>query len=214
MNHSWRKSFLVFLSGFICAGIIAGPANGTEKETSIQGRVYVSYSGDPSHDVMYANNIEVLLLRGTEDLEKKFESLKATRVAHIRAQEGAVLKALRELRGLLRKEMAKKEAPMREAVKRETEKYDKLRSEYEKEVRVFLEPYVIQRTKTNEEGKFSFRQLSPGRHFLQAYFEIVGAVNRFYWLHPVEVKANDELDVTLNKATMTPLYEGKENAAQ
>lgn len=187
-------------------GIFVSPPDVTGEEGSIRGRLFVSYSGDPSYDVMYGKNVEVLLLRGPEDLGKNFQSLRELHVNKIRSQEETVLKAMKDLRNLPRKERAKKDKELRETVKRETEKYDTLKSEYNKAIVALLEPLVIRKMTTTKEGEFSFQQVSAGRYYLHARYEISGAVNSFFWLQPVELKNNEQLEVKLNKATTTALY--------
>jgi len=59
---------------------------------------------------------------------------------------------------------------------------------------------------TNKEGEFSFQPLSAGRYYLHARYEISGAANSFFWLHLVELKNNEKLEVKLNRATMTAHY--------
>ncbi len=205
MNCSWSRSSLPILFWLVCAQVLAAPADGTAADTSIRGVLYVSYSGDPSYDVMYGNGVEVLLLRGEKSLEKEVENLKTTRLPQISAQKEVALKAYGALRRISDKERAK-EKEMREAVKRETAKFNKLQADYEKDLVAILQKYLVQKTKTDETGKFSFHQLSPGRHFLHARYEISGAANRFWWLHPVEAKENQEVKVTLNKSVTLSIY--------
>ena len=187
----------------ICA-LFVSSAQAAEGEASIRGILYVSYPGDLSYDVMFAKQVEVLLLKGEPSLEKEVESLKGTRLPKIRAQEAATLKAHRELQPPAKDKAKEKER--REVFKREVEKLDKLRSEYEKDFRAVLEKYVTQSAKTDADGKFDFKQLSPGRHFLHARYEMPGTVNRYFWLHPVELKEKEEVEVHLNKSATISIY--------
>jgi len=205
MNRYWSKSFLLILWRLVCVQVLAAPAEGTAADASIRGVLYVSYSGDPSYDVMHAKNVEVLLLRGDKTLEEEVENLKKTRLPKISAQKEVAFKAYSALRHISDKQKAK-EKEMREALKRETETFDKLRADYEKDLVSIFEKYLLQKTKTDEVGKFRFHQLSPGRYFLHARYEISGAANRFWWLHPVEAKTNQEVEVTLNKSATMSIY--------
>ena len=188
----------------ISAGLFVSGAQAAEGGASIHGLLYVSYSGDLSYDVMFASKVEVLLLKGEQGLEREVENLKSTRLPKIQTQEAAAMKAHRELRTPAKDRAKEKER--REAFKREVEKLDKLRSEYEKDFRAVLEKYVTQSAKTDADGKFDFKQLSPGRHFLHARYEMPGTVNRYFWLHPVELKEKKEVEVHLNKSATISIY--------
>ncbi len=185
---------------------LGGAAQATDGKASIEGVLYVSYFGDPSVDVMYGKGVEVLLLGGQGKAGKEMEDLKANRVPQILAQEAAALKAFSELRRLPPQDRAKKEKEKREALEREKKKLEQLRSDYEKEVIALVKKYMIQKTKTDEEGKFRFDGVSPGRHHLHARYEIPGVLTRFFWLHPLELKGGEKLEIELNKAATLSLY--------
>lgn len=188
----------------VLAGFFGNSARAAEGQSSVRGLLYISYSGDLSVDVMYAKAVEVLLLKGSEDLEKEINTLKGQRLPQIQAQDAAMSKAIGEARKASRTEKERKQK--QEALKREGEKLEKLRSEYNKDVDALVAKYVIQRTKTNDEGKFRFEGLAPGRYLLHARFEVRGADSNYFWLYPVEPKQGQEIEVHLNKAAAISLY--------
>ena len=204
MKLCWKRLFLLVAWLSIYAGLFPGSATAADGQGSVRGVLYVSYPGDLSYDVMFGKDVEVLLLRGEKSLESELESLKEKRLADIRNQEAAILKAHRELK-TPSKDKAKQQE-RREAFKREVGKYDKLRSDYERDFLAVVEKYIIQRTKTDAEGKFSFKQLFPGGYFLYARYEIPSTVNRYFWLHPVELKEKGEVEVHLNKSASISIY--------
>ncbi|MBI4522576.1 MAG: carboxypeptidase regulatory-like domain-containing protein [Deltaproteobacteria bacterium] len=188
----------VFLVAF---GVSETPAG--EPEGSISGLLYVSYPGDLSFDVMVANGVEVSLLKSHGALEKGVADLKEDRVAKIQAREAAAVKAHAEARRAVGKEKVKEK---RDLLKRESDAFERLRSEYEKDVNVLVAKSTLKKTKTDSEGKFRFEGLAPGRYLLSARFEIRGTDSNYFWLYPVEVKPGAETEAQLSKNTATPLY--------
>ncbi len=179
-------------------------APAAEGQGSIRGVLYVSYPGDLSFDVMFGADVDVLLINGDGTVEKDFESLKQQRVPPIRAQENAVTKAIGEARSATGAEKAKEK---RETLKRENEKLEKLRSEYEREVTGLLAKTAIQKTKTDKKGNFKFAGLSPGRYLLHARYELRGTESKYFWFHAVDAKPEGEVEVTLNKSTAIHPYD-------
>ncbi|MFQ5657871.1 MAG: carboxypeptidase-like regulatory domain-containing protein [Candidatus Methylomirabilales bacterium] len=175
-----------------------------EGQPSIQGLLYISYTSDPSFDVIFGKGVEVLLLKGEEGPQKELEAVKARWLPQIRAQNAAWSKAWGEARRALGTEKQKEKT---EALRREQEKLDTLRSEYEKEVRNLLARYVLQRTETDGEGKFEFAGLPPGRYLLHARFKVRLTQNSYFWLHPVELRQGEEVETHLNKAASISLYQ-------
>ena len=188
----------------VCAGILVNSAQAAEGQSSIRGVLYVNYSADLSYDVMYGADVEVLLLKGDGPLEKELESLRQKAIPQIRAQETAVSKAIGEARSATSSEKTKEKQG---ALKREAGKLEKLRSEYNKEVKGLLAKHTIQSTKTDKQGKFRFEVLSPSRHLLHARFEIRGTESWYSSLYPVELKQGEPVEVTLDKAAAISLYE-------
>ncbi|MFQ5916103.1 MAG: carboxypeptidase-like regulatory domain-containing protein [Nitrospinota bacterium] len=180
------------------------PLAQAEQGASIKGLLYISYSGDMSYDVMFGRGVEVWLLKGQGGPEKELKALKEHWLPQIRAQEAARSKAWGEGRRALG---TAKQKEKREALKREQEKLNKLRSEYDNEVSGLLAQYVVQRTKTDDQGKFQFEKLPAGRYLLHALFKVRLTENLYFWLYPVELEPGEEMEVHLNKAASISIYQ-------
>lgn len=192
----------------LCAGLLPNSAQAAEGEASIRGVLYISYTDDPSYDVMFGSNVQVLLLPRGKGVEKEVDGLKAKRLPEIRNQQAIAHKAYLAVQRISGKDRPKLKE-MRETLERESARLTRLRSDYEKDFVATLEKTAIQRTKTDGEGKFSFKQLAPGVYLLYARYEISGTANRFLWLHPAEAKEKEESEVHLNKNASFALYEEK-----
>jgi len=204
MKSYWNKSCLLAAWIVVCAGLFVNSSPAAEGQSSIRGVLYVSYSGDLSYDVMFATGVEVALIDGNGTVEKDFENLKQKSVPPIRAQEKAVTKAIGDVR---RPTALDKPKEKREALKREQEKLDKLRSDYGNEVTPLLAKNAIKKTKTDVKGNFKFDGLSPGRYLLHARYELQGTEIKYFWFHPVDTKPGEEVEATLNKSTAISLYD-------
>ena len=137
-------------------------------------------------------------------MEKDFDSLKQKSVPPIRAQEKAVTKAIVDVRNTTAIEKRKEK---QEVLKREQEKLEKLRSDYEKEVARLLAKNTVKKTKTDVKGNFKFDGLAPGRYLLHARYELQGTENRYFWFHPVETKPGGEVEVKLDKSAVVNIYD-------
>lgn len=204
MKSYWNKSCLLAAWIVVCAGLFVNSSQAAEGEASIRGILYISYSGDLSYDVMFAAGVEVVLIDGNGTVEKEFESLRQKLVPPVRAQENAVTKAIVDVRSASAIEKLKER---QKALKREQEKLDKLRSDYENEVTRLLAKNTIKKTKTDIKGNFKFDGLSPGRYLLHARYELQGTGNKYFWFHAVDAKPGEEVEVTLNKSTAINLYD-------
>ncbi len=180
------------------------PAHTGDAQSSIRGILYVSYSGDLSYDVMFAAGVEVALIDGNGTVEKEFESLKQKLVPPIRAQEKTVTRAIGDVRLASTIDKLKEK---REALKREQEKLQKLRSDYESEVTRLLAKNTSKKTKADIKGNFKFDGLSPGHYLVHARYELSGTEYKYFWFHPVDAKPGEEVEATLNKSTAIQLYD-------
>ena len=204
MKSYWNKSCLLAAWIVVCAGLLVNSSQAAEGQSSIRGLLYVSYSGDLSYDVMFAAGVEVVLIDGNGTVEKEFESLKQKLVPPIRAQEKAVTKAIGDVRSPTAIEKRKEK---QDALKREQEKLQKLRSDYENELTRLLTKNVIKKTKADIKGNFKFDGLSPGHYLLHARYELQGTESKYFWFHAVDAKPGEEVEVTLNKSTAIHLYD-------
>ena len=201
------RSQRIYLAAILAAILLGGSANAAtadDSQVSIRGILYVSYPGDLSFDVMFAADVDVLLINATSAVEQELVALKQKLLPSIRAQENAVTKAIIDVRAPSPGDKLKEK---QEVLKRERLKLEKLRSNYETAVSALLDKSATQRTKTDKKGNFKFAAILPGRYFLNARYELQGTEIKYFWFYPVEPKAGEEVDVSLNRANTMHLYD-------
>jgi hypothetical protein len=188
----------------LMTAIGAKTSGAAEEQGSIQGFLYVSYPGDLSADVMLGSAVDVALLANAGNVEDEIAALKRQRVAELQAQEAVAVKAHGEARRAAGQDKVKEK---RELLKRESDKFDKLRSQYQKEVDVLIAKNTLRKTRTDAEGKFRFEAVARGRYLVSARFEVRGTDSSYFWLYPVDVKPEGTAEAQLSKTTALPLYQ-------
>ena len=67
--------------------------------------------------------------------------------------------------------------------------------------------YVKQKTKSNLSGKFSFKDVSPGKYFIVVTFPTTIAMHKVFWQLPVMVKnKNIEVELSNDNMALPPYY--------
>ena len=203
MQSERQTLFLISLS--LAAVLVLGIASGEEKGV-VYGLLYVSPPGDLSYDVMLGRGEEVLLLKGDGNLEAELQALKERRLQQLQEQNRTVLKARREMQVIRPNETRRDRERKRDTLMLAVQALQELETTYKKELDTLIAEYVIQQTKTDQEGKFRFQELSAGRYLLHARFRILGTTILYTWLFPVELQAGEEQEVHLNKSAAISLY--------
>ncbi len=175
------------------------------EHVAIRGLIYISPSGKPEGDlVVYPSNLEVMLLRDADKLNAALESLRNTRTLTIEKQNQAVSRAQQEfLRASGRREEQERKGVI---LRQERVKLAELREAYEKEVNALIEKFAVAKTKTESGGKFTFSGTPAGEYLVHAQYEILAMAIRYQWLVPVALKEGQEMEVTLTKLNVTPLF--------
>ncbi|MFQ5852016.1 MAG: hypothetical protein ACE5JU_15705 [Candidatus Binatia bacterium] len=200
-----KKTTLFWLSVLVSLWVWLNPSitRPAEGQATIRGIVYISPSGKLEGDlVMRAAEVEVLLLRDREKFEAEFASIRKSREPTIAAQFKAVTRAQRELRRSNREEREKKSALLRQ----ERIKLAELRDVYKKQVEELIAEYSVAKTETDSQGNFTFTAIASGKYLIYAHFEIAGMEIHYYWLLPVELQGDQEIEVSLNKLNALALY--------
>jgi hypothetical protein len=188
----------------LMTGIDVKTSRAAEERGSLRGFLYVSYPGDLSADVMPGSAVDIALLSNPGSVEDEIAALKRKRLAELQAQEAAAVKAHGEARRAVGQDKTKEQ---RELLKRESDKFDKLRSHYQKEIDAIVTRNTLKKTKTDAEGKFQFEGLAPGRYLVSARFDVRGTDSSYFWLYPIEVNPEGTAEAQLSKTTALPLYQ-------
>jgi hypothetical protein len=186
----------------ICA-LFVGSAQAAEGEASIPGLIFISPSGELEGDlVMRGAGVEVMLVRAEDGFDTEIELIRKNRLSVIDKQLQAVSSAQADLLRSLnrpREEQQKKSANLR----LQREKLEEVRAAYEKEIRALIAKHTLAKAKADPEGKFNLNGIPPGRYFLHAHFEILAMGIHYYWLVPVHLTGDKDVEVTLNKQNAT-----------
>jgi hypothetical protein len=199
-----RKFKLALSIASVCLlSFLQATAHAADAPATVRGLIFISPSGEPEGDlVMRAAGVEVMLVRAEEGFDSELEVVRRSRLSAIDKQFQAVNSAQAELlrsAGRPPQEQQKKAA----AVKLERSKLAELTTAYEKEVMDLIVKHTHIKTKADSEGKFSLTGMPPGRYFLHSHFEILAMGIHYYWLVPVDVKGDKQIEVTLNKLNAT-----------
>lgn len=191
--------FVTLLSLAFNLNIAVGAGQGV-----IHGILYISPPGDLSYDVMYGRDVEVWLLKEA-GLQAALKALKADRLPQLRAQHQATENARQDFRRARRTDEEQNKLKVWE---QEAEALQQLRSAYEKEVDALLATYMLQKTRTDQEGKFRFPNLSSGYYFLHSRFNVLRTHFNYEWLSRVDLQDGEVQEVHLNKPNAVQLYYG------
>ncbi len=207
MNH-YSMTIFRRLTSLLAFSIwfLALTANSAEAPGTVRGVIYISPSGEREGDlVMRGAGTEVLLLRGEGDFEAELAALRRNRSPTIAKQLQAITRAQEEfLRSVAgpREEREKRSARLSQ----ERARLAELREAYQKDVSELMARHTFAKTKTDSDGKFNFEKVARGHYFLHAHFEIAGMDIHYYWLVPVELEREKEIEVSLNKLNAAPTF--------
>jgi hypothetical protein len=201
-----KRIVIVILWALTCVAaplpdLALGEGNG-----AIQGRLYISPAGDLSYDVMVGRAVEVVLPQGDGALEAELVALKERWLSQLWEQKLTVDRARGEF---FKFQFTDKAQEKRDTLGREIQKMTELREVHEKEINTQIATYVLRKTQTDQEGKFRFEGLSPGRYLLHARFQVLRTHYRYSWLSPVKLQEGEEQEIHLNKPTAARLYYGE-----
>ena len=186
------------------AGSLQVTANAAGQLATIRGQIYISPSGDlDSPWVVFGKDVEVVLLRDDGSFDQKLKELREGWMVKIKAQEKVAQQANdRFVRSKTSKEKAERQSILRD----ERLKLERVKADYRTQVDALIKKYRAASTKADGEGKFAFEDLTAGRYFLHAGFEVLRTDQWYYWLAPVDLQEGAPAEVHLKKDNSVALY--------
>lgn len=180
--------------------LAAAPALAAAAE--IFGLVFISETGELEDSfVLRGENVEVLLLPGA--VEETWRRLRGEGWAKVKAQER---KSQEARQAWERTPPSGRKDDLAEVMKKEQKAFTQMVEDHARRVDDLLRKSSVRQTRANGEGLFRFADVPAGRYLVLARFQILGMGMFHDWLVPVEVKADDRIEVRLSKKNTTLLY--------
>lgn len=200
MRTLCRLSALVVL----WAGLLLVKANAAEQPATIRGLIYISPSGELDTPwVMLGKGVEIVLLRDDGNFEQRLEELREGWRIKIKAQEKVTRQANDRF---VSAKPAKEKTERASILTGERAQLERLKVDCRTQVDALIKKYRAASTKADGEGKFAFENLTTGRYFLQASFEVLRTDQWYYWLLPVDLHDGAIAEVQLKKDNSVALY--------
>jgi hypothetical protein len=198
----WLRLFAGLVAAAVgCGGEIAAEAQ--QGQGRINGQIYISPSGELDTPwVMLGKDVEIVLLRDDGTFDRKLKELREDRAKKISTQEQVIRKAHDRFVSAKPSEKTERASNLT----RERMKLERLKAECRTEVDALIKKYRAASTRADGEGKFAFENLTTGRYFLQASFEILRTDQWYYWLLPVDLRDGAIAEVQLKKDNSVALY--------
>jgi len=205
-NMSTRRGWMDV--GVVAVGglVIALSMSFLEAQTTIEGHIYISPSGEPEGDlVMQGADLEVQLVGGDTEFQTQLDTLRQTYGPQMEVQLQKVYRSQREYSLAAMTGDTDEETTQQLASEART-KYAQTQETYERQVQALIQLHAVAATTSDSEGKFQFQDVAQGRYFIYSHFEITGMAMHYYWL--VLVEAGDEplIEVSLGKSNSVELY--------